>query len=311
MRKELIPPRISIITPSFNQGQFIERTILSVLSQDISGLEYVVIDGGSTDGTVDILRKYEDRLHWVSEKDNGQTDAVNKGIKTTRGAIIGWLNSDDIYYPGALSSVVSLFEKNPQVDAVYGDADHIDENDGIIEPYYTEDWDYQRLKEICFMCQPAVFLRRRLVEKAGLLDDRLQYCMDYEYWLRIGATVPFVRMPQTLAGSRMYKSNKTLGARVAVHQEINTMLKSKLGMVPAKWIYAYAHVVAEEKGYDRLDILGNEKYMLQLMKATVGSFVRWDKGFSISSAKTITIWAISSATFLLRRWIAHLRKSLN
>lgn len=307
----MISPRISIITPSFNQGRFIERTILSVLSQDISGLEYVVIDGGSTDGTVDILRRYEDRLHWISEKDDGQTDAINKGIKATKGAIIGWLNSDDIYYPGALSCVVSSFEKYPEDDAIYGDADHIDESDKVIEPYYTEDWDYQRLKEICFLCQPAVFLRRRLVEKAGLLDDRLQYCMDYEYWLRLGATVPFVRIPRTLAGSRLYKSNKTMRARTAVHNEINEMLRSKFGMVPERWIYAYAHAVVDEKGYDRLNPSGNIKYMLHLIKATIGSFVRWDRGFSISTAKTLAIWAVTSAHFILRRWIAEQKKSWN
>jgi glycosyltransferase involved in cell wall biosynthesis len=299
----LISPRISIITPSFNQGRFIERTIRSVLTQDVSGLEYVVIDGGSTDETIYILRRYEDRLRWISEKDNGQTDAINKGIKATRGAIIGWLNSDDIYYPEALSSVVSFFEKYPEVEAVYGDGNHIDENDTIIESYYTEDWDYQRLKEICFLCQPAVFFRRRLTEKAGLLDDRLQYCMDYEYWLRLGATVPFVRIPQTLAGSRMYKSNKTMRARIAVHHEINEMVRKKFGMVPERWIYAYAHAVVDEKGYDRQNSWENVKYMLQLIRATIGSFVHWDQGFSISTAKNLVVWAVGVSLYILRRWL--------
>jgi glycosyltransferase involved in cell wall biosynthesis len=275
-----------------------------VLSQDTSGLEYVVIDGGSTDETVDILRQYEDRLSWISEKDNGQTDAVNKGIKATRGAIIGWLNSDDIYYPNALSSVVSFFEKSPEVDAIYGNADHIDENDKVIEAYYTEDWDYRRLKEICFLCQPAVFFRRRLTEKAGLLDDRLQYCMDYEYWLRLGSMVSFVRIPQTLAGSRMYKNNKTMRARTAVHSEINDMVKNKFGMVPERWIYAYAHAVVDEKGYDRLNSWGKVKYVSQLIKATIVSFVHWDQGFSISTAKTMTIWAVGSLRYMLRRLVS-------
>ncbi len=241
-------PDISIVTPSFNQGRFIERTIASVLGQQVPGLEYFVADGGSTDGTVAILSRYGQRLKWVSEGDRGQADAVNKGIGKTTGGIIGWLNSDDVYYPGAVACVRDYFRRHPEVDIVYGDAGHIDLDDRVIEPYPTEDWDYERLKEVCFICQPSVFFRRSLVDRVGLLDDSLQYCMDYEYWLRIGAVTPFHRIGRPLAGSRYYRDNKTLGKRSEVHLEICRMFAGRLGTVPSKWVFAYSHALADQRG---------------------------------------------------------------
>ena len=285
-----MPPVISVITPSYNQGRFIERTIQSVLSQDVPGVEYFIVDGGSLDETVQILKKYDGRLRWVSEKDSVQPEARSNTLAATSGEIIGWLNSDDIYYPGALSAVLSFFDKHPHVDVVYGNANHIDENDGVIEPYYTEDWDYERLKDICFICQPSVFFRRRIVEKAGLLDDKLQYCMDYEYWLRLGRLRDFVRLDRTLAGSRMYDDNKTLGARVAVHKEINDMFKERFGHVPDKWIFAFAHVTAGQKGYDRSLPIENAKFILLMAKVTVSSFIRWRQNISMSAVKSVAGW---------------------
>ena len=287
-------PSISVITPSYNQGRFIDQTIESVLSQNIPALEYIVMDGGSSDETVKILKRYEGRLRWVSEKDNGQADAINKGIKATKGEIIGYLNSDDIYYPGALAAVLAFFKKHPEVDVVYGDADHIDLNGTVIEPYYTEDWDYDRLKEVCFLCQPSVFFKRRLIKKVGLFDSSLRYCMDYEYWLRLGAITPFARLNKKLAGSRMYGENKTLGSRVSVHREMNDMLKMNLGKVPDRWIYNYAHALVDRKGYKRRNPVEDLRYVLLLVGFSIASFARWRQRLPINAMITMSKWVGAS-----------------
>ena len=193
-------PTLTIITPSFNQAQFIRRTIESVLSQGVTALEYLVFDGGSTDSTAEILREYAGKLTAVIEPDAGQADAVNKGLARATGAVIGWLNSDDVYYPGACARALEVFESYPDVDVVYGGADHIDKDDRVIEPYYSEPFTYERLKDVCFLCQPAVFFRRSVVDRYGPLETGLRYCMDYEYWLRILAERATPILPSSKAG---------------------------------------------------------------------------------------------------------------
>lgn len=267
--------KLSIVTPSYNQGIFIERTILSVLNQNYSNLEYLVFDGGSTDETVSVLKKYEDKLTWISEKDNGQAHAVNKGITASHGDIIGWLNSDDVYYPGTFSKVMEYFEKNPHVNMVYGYADHIDEYDKYIEDYPTESWNFSRLKDTCFICQPSVFFRKDIFKQFGLLNEELNYSMDYEYWLRLGKQgVVFSLLETKLAGSRFYQNTKTLGARKKVHHEINDMMKDTFGVVPTRWLVNYAHVQLEDKKTNKDNQL---LFRLKLIVLSLISGYRWNK----------------------------------
>jgi glycosyltransferase involved in cell wall biosynthesis len=285
-------PDISIITPSYNQGQFIERTIQSVLSETNVDVEYVVMDGASTDNTVDILKQFDAQLRWVSEQDKGQTHAVNKGINMTSAKIIGWLNSDDIFYPGAIEKVVAFFAANPKIDVIYGDANHIDVNDAVLEPYYTESWNLERLKEVCYLCQPAVFFRRSVIERFGQLNENLQYCMDYEFWLRLAkAGVTFYRLPHLLAGSRLHADTKTLGSSVKVHYEINDMLRQTFNRVPDRWLSNYAHaLVANDSRLQNNTQIAKRKIAIETI---IASF-RWNKWISFPLMRTTLIWLASS-----------------
>jgi glycosyltransferase involved in cell wall biosynthesis len=279
--------KVSIVTPSYNQGRFIERTLQSVASQSGAEIEHVVFDGGSTDNTVEILKRFSSPVRWVSKKDKGQTDAINMGIKATDGEIIGWLNSDDIYYPGAIARVAAFFQANPEVDVVYGMADHIDVEDRPFESYSTEPWHFERLKDTCFICQPALFFRRRIVEKHGILNEALNYCMDYEYWLRLGkAGVRFSYLEEKLAGSRLYAENKTLGAKVKVHKEINDMFKNLFGQVPDRWLFNYAHA--------RMDVIDRERFRILFLSGiallSVSASLKWNRQVSVPMIKRLRSW---------------------
>ncbi|MCR4286659.1 MAG: glycosyltransferase, partial [Deltaproteobacteria bacterium] len=177
---------------------------------------------------------------WVSEKDEGQSDAINKGFRQAKGDYVAWLNSDDTYLPGAFKKVIEYFSKHRDVTMVYGEGYHITEQGDIIERYPTEPFDPERLGETCFICQPAVFMQRSVLDEVGYLDYGLNYCMDYEYWIRIAMKelkIGFI--PEYLANSRMYNENKTKSKRVEVHYEIIKTVKKHFGYVPEIWINTY------------------------------------------------------------------------
>ena len=212
-------PKISIITPSYNQATFIERTIRSVLDQGYPDLEYIVVDGGSTDGTVDILKKYEGRLTWTSEKDKGQTDAINKGIARSSGEIIAYLNSDDVYEPGALRKVADYFMAHPDARWITGRCRIIDEHDQetrrpitAYKNFLLRHFSYSLLLVTNPVSQPATFWKRDLLKEIGLFDLNEHYVMDYDYWLRIGKKHPLAVLDEDLAAFRVYTTSKTSSA---------------------------------------------------------------------------------------------------
>jgi glycosyltransferase involved in cell wall biosynthesis len=207
-----IPPLVSIVTPSYNQGEFIEETILSVGNQDYPNIEHLIIDGASNDATIQILKKYEGKysLKWISEKDAGQTDAVNKGFKMAKGQIIGWLDSDDVYFTrDVISKVVEVFLKNPSVDLVYGDDVFIDSKSNLSRVRDFSNWDYGRILRGYSISAPATFLRSSVIAE-NKLDCKLDFAMDYEFWLRLGRNHVFKHTRKILAGDRIHRKRKTL-----------------------------------------------------------------------------------------------------
>jgi glycosyltransferase involved in cell wall biosynthesis len=225
-------PLVSIVTPSYNQGCFLRRTIESVLKQTYPKIEYMVMDGESTDESVEILKSYGDRFSWVSEKDNGQTDAINKGFSRSRGEILAYLNSDDVLQPEAVEKVVNFLLDHPEVDLLYGEAYYIDRDDQVTGLYPTREYSFNYLIGEDFICQPAAFWRKRIADRVGSFDESLYIVMDYDYWLRIakaGGTI--VHLNDILASSRAYPETKTLSAREKVYSEIMRISKKHIGYV--------------------------------------------------------------------------------
>jgi len=240
--------RISLITPSLNQGKYIKRAIESVLAQRALDIEFIVVDGGSTDETLSILKRYESKLRWISEPDSGPAEALNKGFRQSTGSVLCWLNADDIYYPGALDKVITYLENNPSCEVLYGKATHIDVNDQVLRLYPTKEWNFAEFQDECFICQPAAFFRRSVFELYGPFNENVR-CMDYEFWLRLGLkSVHFQYYPKLLAATRLHGAAFTVAHRLDVHREINDFTRKLLGRTPETWIHGWACALAEDMG---------------------------------------------------------------
>ena len=223
-------PKVSIITPSYNQGQFLEETILSVLNQDYPNLEYIIIDGGSTDNSVQVIKKYEDRLdYWVSEPDKGQSDAINKGFHRATGEILHWLNSDDVLVPGALQAVGEYFLRHPEIGCIMGDIGIIDEKSKFIFLRKAIPFHFRTaLYGACSVPQPSTLFIKEAWLETGDVDVSLQYQMDFEYFLRMAkAGVKFGLLKRPVAQFRLHASSKTVSEYDNLVWSTNRMIQSR------------------------------------------------------------------------------------
>lgn len=219
-------PLVSIVTPSFNKGRFIEETILSVKNQTYPRIEHIVIDGGSTDGTLDTLRRYSDSCFWISEPDKGQSDAINKGWRMAKGEILAYLNADDAYTPSAIDTAVAFLVEHPEVDMVYGECNIVNEQGKVIGQYPTAEYNLEKMVNGNNMIpQPTVFLRRHVLDDVGYLDNHLYMAMDYDLWLRIGSKFSIRHIPRLMANFRTGPGTKSFDETSKIPQEQLYILK--------------------------------------------------------------------------------------
>jgi len=245
-------PLVSIITPSFNKGKYIEETIQSVKDQSYSNIEHIVIDAGSTDETLDILRKYDVDLKWISEPDRGQSDAINKGWRMASGSIIAYLNADDTYLPDSVEAVVNYFETHPNVGMMYGDGFLSDESGNIRTYYQSSNYDFKSLVYTKNdILQPSVFLKRSAMECIGEVDISLHLAMDLDYWVRAGIRgidIGYINKPLSVA--KIYasaKSSSLMTGYVKEYEYILDKIKADpyTSMEVARWCedaIPYVHV---------------------------------------------------------------------
>ena len=220
-------PLVSIITPSYNGAEYVEQMLLSVLNQDYPRIEFIFMDGGSTDGTLAIVQRYDSRIDWKSTPDAGQADAINRGFRRATGDILGWLNTDDLLTEGAVSTIVNYFQSRPDVSYIYGDALAIDEHNrtfGIRTHVRQTNFD-ELLREGDYIIQPAAFWRRELWDRIGELDLNLRYALDYDYWMRTAKHYPLHYIPVCLAKERLIRDAKTFRGGVDRLEEIERVAR--------------------------------------------------------------------------------------
>jgi glycosyltransferase involved in cell wall biosynthesis len=246
-------PLVTVVTPSYNQGRFIAATIESVLSQDYPNVEYLIIDGASTDDTAGVVARYADRLTFVSEPDRGQSDAINKGFRRGRGRYVAWLNSDDIFLPGAITAAVAALRANPEAGAVYGEGFQIDEGGRVISRFaVTQQFDLWKLLNLSdYILQQTVFFRRSVFDDVGWIDESLHYGMDWEILMRIGLRYPLVYIPHEMGAIREYPAAKSFAGGSKRARELAAIMRrhTRKRFPPGVFVYGMPVYVGAVNGW--------------------------------------------------------------
>jgi glycosyltransferase involved in cell wall biosynthesis len=254
------------------------------------------MDGGSKDGTVEILRKYDGKLRWCSERDGGQGDAINKGWHALSGDIFAYINADDTYFPGALQTAVHWLQSHPEMAGVYGNAYWIDDDEKRIDTYPTEAFDRATLGESCYICQPTCFLRTDVLRAVGGFNTAYQVAFDYELWLRLAQTHQLLRVEALLANSRMHRSNKTLRQRTEGFEEASRALRKYNGYVPFRWAHSYASFLLDQR--DQFFEPLRPSFTKFVFSLIVGTLLNWS-----SPIRFWKEWArVMSLGAFVRRW---------
>lgn len=240
-------PLVNLITPSLGQAAYLRQCIDSILAQDYPRIEYMVMDGGSEDGSVGILRSYGDRIKWVSQRDGGQAAAINAGLRQARGEIVGYLNSDDWLAPGAVSAAVRAIQNDPATDVVYGQATIVDAHGQSLRPFPTQPFDPEVFVQHCFISQPAAFWRRSLHGRFGYFAPKFDHTLDYEFWIRLmrgGARFRFVE--ENWAFAREHDEAKSQRLRGSIFRQIRDLQLRHLGYCGRNWWEQYLRYLRDE-----------------------------------------------------------------
>ncbi len=293
-------PLVTIVTPCLNMESYIAKTIKSVLSQDYPNLEYILVDGGSTDRTAEVICEFvaenPGRMRLIVEPDSGVAEALEKGLAAATGEMFAYINADDTYFPGAVRTAAHWLGNHPKMAGVYGNAYWIDDSGKRIDTYPTEPFHKETLGHSCYICQPACFLRTETLRELGGFNTEYQVAFDYELWLRLAQSRELMKIDALLANSRMHRENKTLRQRAVGFEEASRALRKYHGYVPFRWAHSYASFLLDQR--DQFFEPLRPSYTKFVFSLIVGTLLNWPSPFRFWKE-----WSgVMSISAFARRW---------